>query len=117
MAMPKDPDEGKSLHDCAADAVQDLHRLQTGLAHAGATPQALKAIGAMVATLTPIVKALAASPQVEEAAKSGPAEPQPVELAQQSQGPPQPPMGRPGPFGQATQELHQAAQQRANQPR
>lgn len=118
----QDPDAGKSLHDMAVDAAADLRRLAVGLAHAGLQPQNVQPLTVMATSLDQTAKILAKSPDVEENAKSGPpppdggSQPPPPDGGQGAPppGPPQagPPMGRPGPFGAATQSLHQQTQTR-----
>lgn len=116
MAQPASPpndDAGKSLHDLAVDAVSDLHQLAVGLAHAGAHPEAVQGLNQMAEKIGQVVKVLAQSPEVEQAAKTG------VEAGPPAGpgGPPAPsgaapgaPGGPPssGPFGPATQALHSA---------
>lgn len=132
MAAPQ-TDAG-SIHDLLAVASANIRKAMVGLAHAGASPQAIKGLGVMADTLDPIVKSLAGAPEVEEAAKNGPVVgpegeggPQgpmaPQTPGNENPGPPAPPpagripgrapgaIGGPppnGPFGPAAQQLHNA---------
>lgn len=116
---PPDDDAGKSLHDRAVDASADIKAIAQGLAHAGASPQSVQALDAMAQTMDQIVKILAQAPDVEHAAKNGPAAGPQGPLAPPPEGPPH---GNPGglapgavggpppngPFGPATAALHHA---------
>lgn len=118
--MASDPNS--SLHDLCVNITSDLSQLQHGLATAGASPQALTSLSHMQEIMGEMTKVLAKSPEVEEAAKSGPAAgpagpmapEQPAPQAQPEQGPSNnTPGARGGPppsgaFGAAAQQLHQA---------
>jgi hypothetical protein len=121
MSMP----EGTSLHDLCVDVSGDLAQIQHGLATAGASPQATQAIEHMRQIVEQMAITLAKAPDVEEAAKSGPAAGPQGPMA--PQGPPSgappaaqgPPNNTPGarggpppsgPFGAAAQQLHQDMQ-------
>lgn len=90
MAKTADPD-GRSLQELAVDVIQDIHKLATGLAHAGVDPKVTQRIESTTELYSEIAKALASGPVgAQQPAQSGPAPAQP--------GPPpgQPAAGAPG---------------------
>jgi len=111
-----------SMHDLCVDISSDIAQLQKGLAHAGASPQALTALSHAKSIFDTMTKVLAQSPDVEHAAQNGPAGGPQGPLAPQTpanatpgdQGPANPTPGAPGgppprgPFGGPAQALHQA---------
>lgn len=115
-------DPNASLHDTAVDVSAGISKLITGLAHAGASPQAVQALSHMKQIVDQMVKVLAESPDVESAAKNGPAGGPQGPMAPQTpangspgdSAPSNPTPGAPGgpppngPFGAAAQQLHQA---------
>lgn len=127
---PVGPGDGGGLHDIAVDITTDLQKLATGLAHAGADPQAVQQLTKMAEVISGIVKVLAQGPGIEQAAQHGATQPG---APAQAPGPPGAPQGPPGGPGQApgpggvhepsihaaSQGLHQmmmaAAQQRMAQ--
>lgn len=120
--MAAQPDQDPTnLHDLAVDAVQDLQKLGTGLAHAGAAPQAVAQITQMIQILTQVVKVLGSGPplpdahQVNQAQQQQAGPPQPQGPPQG--GPPQPPPPGAPPeqhsIHTATTALHAAMQQSA----
>lgn len=125
MASTTTDGSGDSLQQLAHDAEAKVRLLAQGLAHAGASPQALKGLSTIAQTLHAVSQSLASSPEVEDAAKNGPG------VDDQGNGGPQGPLapqtpanksapvpgaapGSPGgpppngPFGAAAQHLHQA---------
>lgn len=109
---PTAPDQDpRDLLSLAVDVHTDLGKLATGLAHAGAAPEALAGLAKMTQEVAQIVKALgqgptgpgpgAAQPGPQDA---GPAQPQ---AAPQEAGPPQPAAS--GPQAAPQHAMHAAA--------
>lgn len=82
-----------SLLEHAITAVENVHALTVGLAHAGANPDVLKQLGQCSSLLTAVVKALGSGPSLDNASGGGqqaaPAAPSPADAeADDSAGPP-----------------------------
>lgn len=117
---PTAPDQDpRDLLSLAVDVHTDLGKLATGLAHAGAAPEALAGLAKMTQEVAQIVKALgqgpvgpgagAGQPGPQDAgppqqAQPGPAQPQ---AASQEAGPPQPAAS--GPQAAPQHAMHAAA--------
>ncbi len=106
----------RSLHDVAVDITTDVQKLATGLAHAGANPQAVQQLTQFGEHVAQIAKVLAQSPGVEQAAQSGPTAPgaspaaagPPQAQSPQAAQPGPPPGAHPATLGAAAHALHQA---------
>jgi hypothetical protein len=120
----------RDLHGIAVDVQTDLQKLATGLAHAGAAPNAVQQLTKMAEIVSQVVKALGQGPvPAAGAGPQQPAQPGPAQPAGPQQPPqPQAPQGGPpqpgdvhGNLHSASQHLHAAmiasAQQRATQGR
>lgn len=99
MASPAPPapdQDPRDLLSLAVDVHTDLGKLATGLAHAGAAPQALAGLAKMTQEVAQIVKALGQGPVGPPGAgppQPGPQDagpPQQAQPAPQEAGPPQP---------------------------
>lgn len=114
---PTAPDQDpRDLLSLAVDCHTDLGKLATGLAHAGAAPQALAGLAKMVQELSEIVKALgqgpvgpgAGAPEPQAGPPAGaPAQAQPAQPGPQDAGPPQPAAS--GPQAAPQHAMHAAA--------
>lgn len=118
---PTAPDQDpRDLLSLAVDCHTDLGQLATGLAHAGAAPQALAGLAKMTQEVAQIVKALGqgpvgpGGPPGEQPAGPGaappqaaPAQPQQAQPAPQDSGPPQPAAS--GPQAAPQHAMHAAA--------
>jgi hypothetical protein len=102
MARPAGADaDGRSLQELAVDVITDIHKLATGLAHAGAPPKVTSEIESSSALFGGIAKALAAGPVGAQVPNGGPGGPAPAPQAATAPpaGPPPPSPGAaiPGP--------------------
>ena len=84
--------DARSLQELAVDVVTDIHKLATGLAHAGAPPKITQQIEQTSELYSQIAKALAAGPVGQQATAAGP----PPGAAPVG-APPGPPVGGPPP--------------------
>lgn len=120
---PTQPDP-RSLLELATDIHTDLGKLATGLAHAGADPQAVQALTRMATVIGEVVKVLGAGPvgaQGPAGAEAGGAPPEAQAAPAPQAGPPQGPTpgARPNGFHEAAANLqaqlaaNHAAAQRA----
>lgn len=102
----------RSLQELAVDVVQDIHKLSTGLAHAGAPPKVTQQIEQTSELFAGIAKALAAGPVGAQPGEAGPppaapqAPPPPMPGAQQAPGPGGPQAGFAPGSGPAHGDLH-----------
>lgn len=98
--QPGDDNDPRSLQELAVDVVQDIHKLATGLAHAGATPEITNRVESTGALYAQIAKALASGPVGQQSVSGQPASPggapAPGGPASAPPGPPQP-QAAPGP--------------------
>jgi hypothetical protein len=119
MAETETPlQDSRSLHELAVDAHNDLTKLATGLAHAGAAPQAVAQITQMGDIIGQITKVLGAGPVGSEPGQPASGHPVPSGQAPQEQAEqqPQPEQGTPAPApgpaaqpaGVPTQSSHHA---------
>ena len=107
---PASGNDPRSLQELAVDIVQDIHKLATGLAHAGAPPKVTQQIEQTSELYGGIAKALAAGPVGQQSPGGGPqAAPQgpPPQMpgAQQAPGPGGPQAGYPAGQGPAHGDL------------
>jgi hypothetical protein len=89
-SVPQDQDP-RGLHDIAVDVQTDLQKLATGLAHAGANPQAVAQITHMAEIASQIVKVLGGSALQQPSSPQGAPQGQPPETPPQQAQPSQPP--------------------------
>lgn len=91
--------DGRSLQELAVDVVQDIHKLATGLAHAGAAPKVTAQIEQTSALYAGIAKALASGPVGAQPSSPGAGPESEPGAPPQSGAAPQPPGGPPAPMG------------------
>lgn len=98
MAQTAPAADPRSLQELAVDIVTDVHKLATGLAHAGADPKITAQIEQTGQLYSSLAKALAAGPVGQQGAQPGAAPPpQPGAPQAASQAPPAPAPQAPGP--------------------
>lgn len=112
MATPQ-LNDSRNLLELATDVHTDLGKLATGLAHAGAQPQAVQALQRMAVIIGEVVKVLGAGPVGAEGPQAAPAPEASQTPPQAAQAPPGVPQGpapgeRPNGFHEATANLQAA---------
>lgn len=99
MAQQPSDNDPRSLHELAVDIITDIHKLATGLAHAGADPKVTQQIESTSALYSGLAKALAGGPvgqqPAAQSAAAGPPQGAPPQGAPPQAAPAGPPQGAP----------------------